>query len=65
MGDDDRNAFERASQEKSRGLVTELIDFLRDNRKYYLIPLVLILLALGLILILGGTAAAPFIYTLF
>jgi hypothetical protein len=30
-----------------------------------LIPLLLALLAIGGLLILGGTAAAPFIYTLF
>ena len=38
---------------------------LRQNQKYWLLPLVLILLLFGLIVILGSTGAAPFIYTLF
>jgi hypothetical protein len=65
MSHDDRQTFERASERPSRGLVGEFVDFLRTNRKYYLIPILLILLVMGLVLVLGGTAAAPFIYTLF
>jgi hypothetical protein len=38
---------------------------LKQNRKYWLIPIVLILLLVGALIILGSTAAAPFIYTLF
>jgi len=38
---------------------------MKANRKYWLIPLVIALLAFGVLLILSSTAAAPFIYTLF
>lgn len=40
--------------------------FLRKYRKYWLVPLIIMLLLLGLIIVLaGGSAVAPFIYTLF
>ncbi len=59
------NDFEQAGQQKQAGIVQEFIAFLRENKKFWMIPLLLALLALGALLILGGTAAAPFIYTLF
>jgi hypothetical protein len=43
----------------------ELIMFLRQSRKWYLIPIVLVILGMSLLIILAGTGAAPFIYTLF
>lgn len=65
MNDNKPNAFVQAGHEQQLGLVKEFFYFLRHNKKYWLVPLLLVLLGLGLLLILGGTAAAPFIYTLF
>ncbi len=65
MSEQPPNEFERANQQQQAGLVKEFIAFLGENKKYWLIPLLLALLAIGVLLILGGTAAAPFIYTLF
>ena len=40
--------------------------FLRQRKKYWLMPIVVMLLLLGLLLVLtSGSALAPFIYTLF
>jgi hypothetical protein len=40
--------------------------FLKERKKFWLLPLILIMLILGaLIVFAGGTAIAPFIYTLF
>lgn len=40
--------------------------FFRERKKYWLLPVVLILLIMGFILVFGGgSALAPFIYTLF
>ena len=47
------------------GLTSEFIDFLKDNKKWWLAPIIVSILGLGLLVMLGGTAAAPFIYTLF
>ncbi len=40
-------------------------NFLVESRKWWLLPPILLLLLLGALLVLGQTAAAPFIYTLF
>jgi hypothetical protein len=50
---------------KQTGLVSELIGFLKANKKWWLAPIIISILLLGLLVVLGGTAAAPFIYTLF
>ena len=55
----------QASEERSTGLVSEFFDFLKENKKWWLAPILLSILGLGLLVMLGGTAAAPFIYTLF
>jgi Family of unknown function (DUF5989) len=39
--------------------------FLVESKKWWLLPPILLLLLLGALLVLGQTAAAPFIYTLF
>ncbi len=65
MNEQKPSEFEQANQERQSGIVQEFIAFLRENKKFWLIPLLLALLAIGGFLILGGTAAAPFIYTLF
>lgn len=46
--------------------VYDLWDFLRERKKFWLLPLVLILLMFGALVVLAsGSAIAPFIYTLF
>jgi len=65
MSEEPKQSFEQAGKEKQPSLVTEFLAMLRHNKKYWMIPLVLVLLLFGLIIILGKTAAAPFIYTLF
>ncbi len=65
MSDDKKNAFEEANASGQSSLISEFWQFLKQNKKFWLIPLIIGLLAFGLLIILGGTAAAPFIYTLF
>jgi Family of unknown function (DUF5989) len=46
--------------------LAELWDFLRTRKKYWLLPIVLMMVAFGgLLLLAQGSAVAPFIYTLF
>jgi len=46
--------------------IAELWSFLRIRRKYWLIPIIVMLAVFGGLLILAkGSAVAPFIYTLF
>lgn len=47
-------------------LVLELWAFMRERKKFWLLPIVLVLLLFGgLIVLTQGSAVAPFIYTLF
>ena len=57
--------FAEAATEKPRGLASEILEMLRHNKKWWLLPIVIVLFLFGALLILGSTAAAPFIYTLF
>lgn len=46
--------------------ITELWGFLRDRKKFWLLPLITMLTLLGALLFFAsGSAVAPFIYTLF
>ncbi len=58
-------AFAKAVDRPSTGVVGEFLAFLRQTRKWWLLPILLLLLVFGVLLVLAGTAAAPFIYTLF
>ena len=57
--------FAREARAGQQGFVAELWQFITQNKKWWLTPIVIILIAFGLLIALGGTAAAPFIYTLF
>ena len=47
-------------------LLKDLFDFLKTRKKYWMIPLLIILLFFSFLIILSsGSAIAPFIYTLF
>jgi hypothetical protein len=46
--------------------LTDLFGFLKERKKYWLLPLILTLILLGgLIVFTSGSAIAPFIYTIF
>ena len=62
----EKNEFEKAAAEEARnGFLAELWGFLKENKKWWLLPLLLTLLIFGLLILLSGTGLAPFIYTLF
>lgn len=57
--------FEKQAQQGRTNLASEFIDFLRHNKKWWLLPILITILLLGALVLLSGSAAAPFIYTLF
>lgn len=59
------SAFELAASRQQRGLLREYLDLLRYHKKYWLAPIIIVLLVIGAVLVLGGTAAAPLIYAIF
>jgi hypothetical protein len=46
--------------------LSDLWKFLRERKKFWLAPIIIVLLLIGVLLVIGGgSAVAPFIYTLF
>jgi len=48
------------------GLISELWQFMRQRKKFWLLPILVVLLTVGGLLVFAqGSALAPFIYTIF
>ncbi|MCY2925440.1 MAG: DUF5989 family protein [Planctomycetota bacterium] len=61
-GDD----FAREASQKAPGFFRELIDFLLHNKKWWLIPILVVLVLMGLLVLVAGPGSPlPWIYTLF
>ena len=44
----------------------EFLEFLNDRKKYWLLPIIIVLALFGVLIVLSqGSAVAPFIYTIF
>lgn len=65
MNNDPTQELHEAGRQPPPGVVREFLLFLRSNKKFWLLPLLSALLLIGLVALLGSTAAAPFIYSLF
>jgi hypothetical protein len=64
----DATPAERLAQAADRAppsLAREFLDFLLHNKKWWLTPILLMLLAIGLLALAAGTGAGPFIYALY
>jgi hypothetical protein len=59
------NELEQAAQGANASLLRELWSFMRDNKKWWLFPILVTFLLFSALMLLSSTAAAPFIYTLF
>ena len=47
-------------------VLSDLWGFLKERKKFWLAPIIIVLMLLGLLIVIGGgTALEPFIYTLF
>ena len=54
--------FAKQADQPATGFLSEFWDFLLHNKKWWLTPIILVLLLVGVLITLGGTAVAPFIY---
>jgi hypothetical protein len=61
----DDDEFLQAASGKERGIVAEFVAFMAENKMWWLAPILIVFGLLGILLVLGATGAAPFIYTLF
>lgn len=57
--------FASQAESSSPGILAELVAFVRHSKKWWLAPILIALLLLGILVVLSGSIAAPFIYTLF
>lgn len=55
--------FEDMNSESS--IFVEFWEFICENKKFWLIPIIIILLIMGLLILASSSAIAPFIYTMF
>jgi hypothetical protein len=60
------NKFEEAAAAQAGGnFMSDLWGFLKANKKWWLLPILIVFLIFGLLILLSSTGIAPFIYTLF
>jgi hypothetical protein len=62
---DKPSRFEELANEKQPSIVVEFYEFLRENKKWWLIPILVMIGLFGILVILAQTSLAPFIYTMF
>jgi hypothetical protein len=55
----------RQASENPPSLVRELLQYVRARKRWWLVPILIVLLLVGLFVVLGGTALGPFLYPLF
>jgi len=60
-----KSEFEKLGEGRQLSIVQEFWIFVSQNKKWWLIPILLVLGLIGLLVAFGATGAAPFIYTLF
>ena len=65
MSQKEPSEFEEKAAKAGDGFFHEFCIFLKENKKWWLLPILLAFLLMGALLLAGGTGAAPFIYTLF
>jgi uncharacterized protein DUF5989 len=59
------DSFEQEALRGGQSLPREFWAYLMHTKKWWITPIVIMLLLLAGLIILGGTGAAPFVYTLF
>ena len=54
-----------AKTEQQGSILSEFWHFLGQSKKWWLLPILVVVFGFALLVLFSGTAAAPFIYTLF
>jgi hypothetical protein len=67
MPDEPRHSSEFAEEAGKRdaGFVSEMWYFLGNNKRWWITPIVLVLLLVSVLVLIGGSAAGPLLYPLF
>lgn len=63
--DSKADEFAELGRQQQTSLLYEFVLFIKESKKWWLVPILLVCGLLGLLALLGTTGAAPFIYTIF
>ena len=61
--DTPKDEFLQAASKEERGLLAEFVAFMAENKVWWLAPILIVFLLLGVLLVLGATGVAPFLYS--
>jgi len=61
----DTTDLAQLAERRDESLARQYLGLMRRERKWFLAPVLVVLLLAGMFVVLGGTAMAPFIYALF
>lgn len=61
--DTPKDEFLQAAGKEERGLVAEFVAFMAENKVWWMAPILIVFLLLGVLLVLGATGVAPFLYS--
>jgi hypothetical protein len=64
-GRDEASRFAEELQQKKPGMIREMWGLIRDNKKWWLTPVIVMALLLGAFMLLFSSPLSPLIYTLF
>lgn len=63
--DPERQDFEQAAREKHGSFLGEMWGFLAHNKKWWMLPIIVVLVIVAGLVVFGSSPLAPLIYTLF
>lgn len=62
---DTASEFAQLNDQRPPSLPEELFFFMKENKAWWMVPILVVFALFGLLMVLGSSGAAPFIYTLF
>lgn len=63
-GQESPTDFASQADQPQPGILAEFWDFFLHNKKWWITPIIAVLLLMGLLILLSGSSVAPFIYTI-
>lgn len=58
-----KDEFLQAAGQQERGIVAEFIDFMGENKVWWMAPILIVFAVLAVLLVLGATGIGPFVYS--
>lgn len=63
--ENDANEFEKLGDEQEMSILRECWAFIAENKKWWLLPMMIVLGLVSVLILLTSTGAGPFVYALF